>query len=689
MTYSSGGLIQATDYNGFVSTNAANINGVWNTSYGQTALSTVATAGTITATQWSTLNSTLNSIATHQGTSITARTNPVAGNVISVLANLSTDITSVNTNQYNAGTLGTQYTGWTGTASRTSSTGNGTGYWTIFFSDTVTFANATAASNFFNAGGLVKIQFGKSSTGSGGDSTWNTFAGSTAGTIYLSSTGASKSLGGTSYTGTTKIGGSGSPTTLATGTGFAQLTTGNTTIFKQFNGSDYIQINALFSGSTLTLYTDWYSAVGTGTVSGGTASSGVSLGTAPTTVVSYFPPETTNLTNVWGTPTVASTVSVNEGPNPVSAPGAPTIGTATATGQSTATVSYTAPASDGGNPIQYYTATSSPGGLTGTLSTAGSGTITVSGLTASTSYTFTVTATNGIGTSSPSSASNSITTSAPPTCAVYTTPGNYTFTVPSTVSSVKVVAVGAGGRGYPGFSSYFYCCYWSKCMYSWSGGGGGSGGQQTVLNAFAVTPSSTLCVQVGATGFQNPQCRAGFSNVVNGGTRVAAFGGTHSGGCSGAPAYTGPPPGGSPYTQYGGGGQGGNSGGGNYCLVPGTTGGGGGGGAGSGGRGGQAGNGATATGSGRGSGQSGVGCGSAGGGAGGAQGQTGYGGGGVGIYGTGPTGGGSSTGGIGGSSGQNGGCAGGNYGGGGGGGAGGNSATGNSGGGSGGIRITW
>jgi hypothetical protein len=91
-------------------------------------------------------------------------------------------------------------------------------------------------------------------------------------------------------------------------------------------------------------------------------------------------------------------------------PGAPTIGTATATGSTTATVVYTAPASDGGSVITSYTATSSPSGITGTLSQAGSGTITVSGLAGGTAYTFTVTATNAIGTSAASAASNSITT---------------------------------------------------------------------------------------------------------------------------------------------------------------------------------------------------------------------------------------------------------------------------------------
>ena len=98
----------------------------------------------------------------------------------------------------------------------------------------------------------------------------------------------------------------------------------------------------------------------------------------------------------------------------ISAPSAPTVGTATATGITTATVAYTAPASNGGSNITSYTATSSPGGITGTLSQAGSGTITVSGLLTSTSYTFTVTATNSIGVSPLSAASNSITTLAPP-----------------------------------------------------------------------------------------------------------------------------------------------------------------------------------------------------------------------------------------------------------------------------------
>jgi len=91
-----------------------------------------------------------------------------------------------------------------------------------------------------------------------------------------------------------------------------------------------------------------------------------------------------------------------------SIPGAPTIGTATA-GDGQASVSFTAPAFDGGSAITSYTATSTPGSFTGTMTQAGSGTITVTGLTNGTAYTFTVKATNANGTGASSAVSNAVT----------------------------------------------------------------------------------------------------------------------------------------------------------------------------------------------------------------------------------------------------------------------------------------
>ena len=105
------------------------------------------------------------------------------------------------------------------------------------------------------------------------------------------------------------------------------------------------------------------------------------------------------------------------------APGAPTIGTATASSGS-ATVTYTGPTWTGkGSGAVTYTATSSPGNLTGT----GSSPITVSGLTNGTSYTFTVAATTSYGVTGPSSAaSNSVTPSAPLIREFYTGEGRGT-----------------------------------------------------------------------------------------------------------------------------------------------------------------------------------------------------------------------------------------------------------------------
>lgn len=328
MTYSVGNLIVASDYNGFANdTVGANIaatvgTGTGNAGYGQSTPANVSVAATVTATQWAALNSAIALAGNHQGTTLTSRNNPVAGNTIAILANVNADITSCYTNRLNAVSSGTVYQTWSGNIAKLTGTGSGTSAWTITFRHDITFANASAARYFFNGGGLLKWKTNKSSTGQLADTEWNALASTVTGNIFISA-GGNANIAGTTYTGTTKTGGSGTPTTLATTTGFYNLTTTAVSVYQQFSSvspytGQYIQVtanvNSNASPTVVTLTTTWVDPGGgsaSSVITGGTdtASPFTAFGTAPATLVTYFPPETTYLANTWGTPTIAASIS--------------------------------------------------------------------------------------------------------------------------------------------------------------------------------------------------------------------------------------------------------------------------------------------------------------------------------------------------------------------------------------------
>jgi len=323
MTYSAGGLIQATDYNGFASTTTnGNVNAIWGTGagdygYGQsTTLSTVSAGGTVTATQWADLVNRISSIGSHTGVTITSRTAPVAGNTITILNNLSTDLTNLYTSRANASASGATISPATGTWWQATNTPNSA--WTITTTHTITFANANAARSFFNSGGLIKWETSKTSTGTEADTEWNDLAGTLDGTIYFSGANTAHTINGVAYTGTTKSGGTGTPTTLNTTVGFYNLTTTASTLYDQFADSspytsDHIRlqasVNANSGPSVLTFTTAWINASSatpgsTEIITGGVA------GVGPTTVVNYIAPETTYLANTWGAITISATTGV-------------------------------------------------------------------------------------------------------------------------------------------------------------------------------------------------------------------------------------------------------------------------------------------------------------------------------------------------------------------------------------------
>jgi len=279
MAYTSGDTIEATHYNNF----AASVNAVWGSGtgdrgYGQTStLSTVAAGNTVTATQWATLISRIDSMRNHQAGSGSSITQPTTGDTIEAIAAISTQIGIIDTNRLDnndgvtalASANASGGTGWTSNAVRECS---------------FTFSSANAMRYFFNAGGTITFNAISSSfSGNTKSNNWDAIANAASATVTNS-------------------------------TFWNNLSTSNYTITSNTgSGADYgsnvlylqARLNAAPGSSTVITLRGYFvdgAADGFDDTVSGTARIDASANGTNTTYVS----------NVWGTPTAANNVTVTQ-----------------------------------------------------------------------------------------------------------------------------------------------------------------------------------------------------------------------------------------------------------------------------------------------------------------------------------------------------------------------------------------
>ena len=307
MTYSQGGLIQAADYNTFANA-GGQLNWVWATGngdqgYGQPFVANISVGGLVTAGQWSSMITVLNSALTHQSGSGSGISSSIsAGQTINYLSTLATNINTAYTNRGNFATQGTVVTGtnYLSWANAAAAAAFGPSY---LSTRTVTFSGgADAARYFFNAGGQINYVI---SSVTNFDSTART---GDAVTLLATDIGGltafrNKTTGGRTGTG-------GTLNTNNTTSGYRNLTTAQTTFidvtsttasYTTDNANIRVRSNGVQGANGDTgsiLYFDLGVTFPAHSTFNGTLTAGVNHR------IDIIPPETTNLTNSWGTITV-------------------------------------------------------------------------------------------------------------------------------------------------------------------------------------------------------------------------------------------------------------------------------------------------------------------------------------------------------------------------------------------------
>ena len=304
MAYIAGDTILDAHYNGFVTS----VNAIWGTGTGvrglgqSTVLSSVSAGNTVTASQWATLLTRLKSISNHQGNNdnitVDSVTNPSATDTIAIVANLATDIATLDT----SAAAGTNAAGF-GTPITATSTSSGNFTNTITHTQTFTFASADEMRYYFNSGGKIELSWGLA--GGTADAKYNEWANlaTECGTYTL--------FGRTSG----KVGGGGSGAVTQMTTGFDGLTGTPASIFKQLEDTgpytaNYIEVNGSVSGAVLTFTSLWKDDATDDTAFDKNFYNVLDIvdGTKTSTFTAT-PAATTYITSTWGSPTWSQTAN--------------------------------------------------------------------------------------------------------------------------------------------------------------------------------------------------------------------------------------------------------------------------------------------------------------------------------------------------------------------------------------------
>jgi len=319
MAYSAGDTILDDEYNTFVTGDAAgtgthtvaNVNSVWGAGtddkgWGQSGtISSVSAGTTISATQWNNFLGRIETLAAHQGSTVTDYSALTTGDTIEAYATVSTDLSTVYNNRFDCAAVGTAI----------STTSSSTATWTTSVNTTLDldFSSAATARYFFNAGGTIRLSFSRSGGTSNDKNTEWTDLCTRSGTVVLSGS-SSHTVNSESLTGTTKIGGSaGGAGSAVSSINYHGLTGTLQQIFIQYADTapytaNYIKVEALDNGSgkvqlKVTFQDD---AADTGNptypLSGTNPQSLDKVDGTLTVSASAVPPATTHISNSWGTP---------------------------------------------------------------------------------------------------------------------------------------------------------------------------------------------------------------------------------------------------------------------------------------------------------------------------------------------------------------------------------------------------